>query len=324
MDNSKIIIGFKYLKTLREIQGNEPSKNALQTVIDSIESANFIITSGDMARMNLKGVGVKSVAYINSILKNNDPSKCGIYELDNLDYNMKHKLITIYEMLKLSGVGIVTAKAAYENGITDINVFKEHLLKDGTHRQQIGIKYEEDFNNRIPRAKVTNFINKFGDKLGVFNITYNTFINFEIGGSYKRAKQTSGDIDIILWSLVPNQVSSMFMILLNFLQNEGILKETISLGNIMYQGVASIDENFPSVRIDIKPLHSMKDYYYAVLYFTGPGKFNEMMREKAKSMGLTLGNDDMIVNSSGEKIYVRDEKDIFTILGIEWKEPYER
>lgn len=324
VDNKKLIVAFRYLSLLRDIQGEEGSKNALNTVADGIETANFQIISGEQAKQNIKGVGVKSVSYINSILKNTDPSKCGIYELDTLDPNTMHKLLTIFEMLKISGVGLATAKVAYNNGMTDINVFKQWLATQGTARQQIGIKYEEEFQKRIPRDKITKFIDVFSDNLALFNIGYGTKIDFEIGGSYRREKETSGDIDILLWCLVPNQLSSMFPKIVEYFEGLGILKDKLSFGNVMYQGTGFIDEEYPSVRIDIKALKSINDYYYSVLYFTGSGKFNEMMREKAKSMGLTLGNDEMIINSTGEKIYVRNEKDIFNILGVEWVEPSKR
>lgn len=324
MSNNKLIIAFKYLATLRDIQGKEDNRNALNTVIQSLETANFTVTSGEQAKQYLKGVGAKSVNYINSILQNNDPNKCGIYELDNLDSETRNKLLTIFEMLKISGVGIATAKLAYDNGMRDIETFKQYLATQGNTRQQIGIKYENDFEKRIPRDKVTKFINLFEDGLKQINKYYNIHMNFEVGGSYKRGQENSGDIDILLWSLIPHQTELNFVNIIAAMQQLNLLKETISFGNSMYQGTAHIDLDFPAVRIDIKALNNINEYYYAVLYFTGPGKFNEMMRERAKSMGLTLGNDEMKFTNTGEKIYVRNEKDIFDILGMEWLPPSER
>ena len=92
-NNQKLIRNFTYLKTLRDIQDNIHSSNALKNVIESLERSTIDIVSGDQARNILHGIGTKSVSYINSILKNLDPNKFGIYELDNLSNEEKQKLI---------------------------------------------------------------------------------------------------------------------------------------------------------------------------------------------------------------------------------------
>lgn len=325
VNNSRLILIFSYLKTLREIQGSNGSVIALNKVIESMEQSSFQIQSGEHAKTFIQGVGNQSIQYINGILRNTDPTKSGIYELDNLDELTKHKLLTIFEMTKIPGVGVKIAKQYYENGIKDIETLKIFLQNGGgTTRQQIGIKYIDEFKKRIPREKVTFYLSQFELKLNEYNNYNKTQIRYEVGGSYLRGKETSGDIDIILWSLIPRQVIYNFTFLSNYLKSSNLLKETLSQGEDSYQGVAYIDEEYPAVRIDFKMLANLNEYYYAVLFFTGSAKFNQEMRDKAKSMGLTLGNNEMTINATGEKIYVRNEKDIFDLLEIEWKPPSER
>ena len=48
------------------------------------------------------------------------------------------------------------------------------------------------------------------------------------------------------------------------------------------------------------------------------------MRDKANTMGMTLGNNDLTIKNTGDKIYVRTEQDIFELLGIKWKSPTDR
>lgn len=324
IDNSRLILVFSYLRILREMDGKDDSAKALKTSTDIIEQCKFQIVNGQQMS-HIPGIGKKSVEYINSILSNMNPSCSGVYELDNLDPIKLHKLRTIFEMIKIPGVGVISAKHYYESGVTEIEKFKEILASGGgTTRQKIGSRYIEEFKKRIPREKVTLFIERFNDVIRQYNTHYGTSIKYDVGGSYARGKDTSGDIDIILWSLIPRQVSLNFPILHDGLTRCGLIKETLSSGGDSWQGVAYIDEELPAVRLDFKLLGNMNEYYYAKLYFTGPAELNRELRDRANFMGMTLGNNDFTIKSSGDKIYVRNEQDIFEILGIEWRPATER
>ena len=324
IDNSRLILVFSYLRILREMDGKDDSAKALKTSTDIIEQCKFQIVNGQQIS-HIPGIGKKSIEYINNILLNNNPNLSGIYELDNLDQQKLHKLKTILEMTKIPGVGVISAKHYYESGITDIQKFKELLASGGgTTRQKIGNKYVEEFKKRIPREKIKLFIEKFDDVIKQYNNHYGTSIKYDICGSYSRGKDTSGDIDIILWSLIPKQVSLNFPILHDGLTRGGLIKETLSSGGDSWQGVAYIDDEFHAVRLDFKLLENINEYYYAKLYFTGPAELNREMRDKANTMGMTLGNNDLTIKNTGDKIYVRTEQDIFELLGIKWKSPTDR
>lgn len=324
VDNSRIILVFSYLKVLREMDGRDDAAKALKTSTEIIEQCKFKITKGEQLSY-VVGIGKKTVSYINNILSNTNPKISGIYELDNLDPVKLNKLKTIFEMLKIQGIGIVSAKNYYESGITDIEKLKKILSSGGgTNRQQIGSKYIEEFKKRIPRSKVTLFIKKFNNVIDQYNNHFHTSIRYDVCGSYAREKDTSGDIDIILWSFYPKQVLLNFNVLYDGLVRSGLVKENLSNGLDSCQCVACIDEEYPAVRLDFKFLTNMNEYHYAKLYFTGPAELNREMRDKANSMGMILGNNDLTIKSSGDKIYVRSEQDIFEILGIQWKPASER
>lgn len=324
VDNSRLVTVFTYLRVLREIDGNDASAKALKTSTEIIEQCKFQITNGQQLE-HIKGIGKTSVKYINEILSNRNPNFSGINELDRMDPIKLNMLRVIFEMIKIPGVGVTTAKNYYESGVTDIIKFKEILSSGGgTVRQQIGSQYEEEFKKRIPRDKVTMFLNNFSQRLNEYNIHCGTKIQYECGGSYSRGKDTSGDIDIILYSLIPRQISMNFPILLDCLKRINMIVNTLSSGGDSWQGVVFLDEEYPAVRLDFKIINNINEYYFAVLYFTGPAELNREMRDKADSMGMTLGNNDLTIKSTGEKIYVRNEKDIFDLLGIEWKPPSER
>lgn len=321
--NERIVLVFSYLVLLREMQEKEHSVKALQKVIQNVKAAPFEIFSGEQAIQQLKA-GKTSAQYIDAIVNNTDASKSGIKEIDSMPPNEMNKLKVIMQMTKFEGVGVKTAERYYNAGYTTIEAFKEELERDGTDRQKVGIQYTDEFKKRIPRQKVDFFIQKFDYFLNIYNEHNGSILRYDVCGSYRRGKDTCGDMDIILWSLVPRQTKMAFSNLCEYLKTSGLLRETLSLGEDTYQGVACIDEEFPAVRLDIKCLDNMTEYYFATLYFTGSAELNEQMREKAKSMGLKLSNTEMKILHNNDAIHVRNEKDIFDLLGFEYKEPYMR
>ena len=68
----------------------------------------------------------------------------------------------------------------------------------------------------------------------------------------------------------------------------------------------------------------MDEYYYALLYFTGPAKFNERMRDRAERMEYKLGNNEMIDLRTNKRVIVDSEEEIFDILDMEYLDPENR
>lgn len=321
--NNRIIIDIlSLLRLLRELNNEEYSARALRNAIEGIEKLNVEITSGIQAQNLVPRMGKKCKKYIDGILENIDEDRTGIDELDELSEEDQLFLYSISEMVKIPGIGMKKALKYLDQGY-NIFTLREFLANGGgTTRQRIGIKYASEFERRIPREKIDYFNIIFKSKIKKYNTINETKIKYVISGSYSRGSENSGDLDIILYSKREGEVCEHFSELINFLN--GILIDTLSQGLDSYQGVAYIDEDFPSVRIDIKTTANMNEYYYALLYFTGPGKFNEKMRNKARIMGYKLGNNEMIRLSDGKKIIVHSEKEIFDILKMNFLQPSER
>ena len=95
-----------------------------------------------------------------------------------------------------------------------------------------------------------------------------------------------------------------------------------------YMGVCRFDGPTHH-RIDIK-YYPIEEYAYAILYFTGSGNFNRMLRLHTMKLGLTLS--DKGATPKMEKGVIWDkpiptcltEKDIFDFLGLEYKTPQQR
>ena len=154
---------------------------------------------------------------------------------------------------------------------------------------------------------------------------------FEICGSYRREKPTSGDIDVLVTKIGTKMDSSDDV---NHLErfikrlkkpiksndNQPLLVDDITDKNYetKYMGFAKYKEN-PFRRIDIRYVdHDV--YPSAMLYFTGSAELNLKMRKIAKTMKLKL-SEYGLTKEDGTKIKIESEYDVFKILKIEYLPP---
>ena len=96
-------------------------------------------------------------------------------------------------------------------------------------------------------------------------------------------------------------------------------------------GYCKLSPNYPARRIDIRFV-SYNSYYPAILYFTGSGNFNQIMRRDALRQDYTLneyglykiaGYDGRTI-IKGNKMIVNSEEEIFDILNLSYVKPYDR
>ena len=76
------------------------------------------------------------------------------------------------------------------------------------------------------------------------------------------------------------------------------------------------------MHVDIRIVDE-ESWFPSLIYFTGSKNFNLRMRAKAKYMGFKL-NEYGLFDKSGKRMKIRDEKDIFDILGMKYLEPEDR
>ena len=256
---------------------------------------------------HLHGIGVKILAKIDEII---DTGKLKAANKIRVD-----KVISAIDVIgKVATIGPVKAKELVEkHNIKTIDELRknQHLLNE---KQKIGLKYYEDLQLRIPRQEIDKhniFLQKVVKEL-------DPKITLSIVGSYRRKVKTSGDIDILLRH---TDNKNIFKLVVDKLINIGYLKDTLSYGNKKYGGIGRLDNN-KNRRIDIL-FTTKKEYPFALLYFTGSGVFNTVIRKKAGDLGYKLNEYGM---KKGDEYItgVKDEKDIFKILKIKYLDPENR
>jgi DNA polymerase lambda len=180
------------------------------------------------------------------------------------------------------GLGPRGAEKLYAKGIKSI----EDLRKNEdqlTSMQKIGLKYYEDFKERIPREEVEQLLEKFRKSAYQEVKGGEEVMSVEACGSFRRGRPTCGDIDILITLKNGTNIKGLCEKLVIKLEKEGFLKERLgdfrrsTTGSEGYMGVCQLDAKHKFRRIDIK-VYPRDQYGFALLYFTGSDKFNIKMR----------------------------------------------
>jgi len=131
----------------------------------------------------------------------------------------------------------------------------------------------------------------------------------EVAGSYRREKETVGDIDILVVTKKPEEVSTAISTL-------SLVRDVVAHGDKKL----SFDLK-NGLRVDVRFVK--KDQWgSALLYFTGSKEHNILMRKVAIKKGLKLSEYGLF---KGEKVVAsKEEKDIYDALELRFYEPEER
>ena len=224
-------------------------------------------------------------------------------------------------LTKVYGIGPKKAKQFIDEGLDTIEKLKEHPEKL-TAAQKVGVQYFDDIEKKIPRSEIDEYKEVFEK---VFKESTPPGSKFEIVGSYRRGKQQSGDIDIIITNTDNNKKA--FEDFLDALVEKGIITHLLSRGRTKSLTLAQLPGK-PARRVDLM-YTPPQEYAFAILYFTGSKAFNTMQRQRALDLGYTLnehGMHEMKKGSKGSKVEgdFPDEQSIFKFLGMKYKQPNER
>ncbi|KAL7672832.1 hypothetical protein ACOME3_007712 [Neoechinorhynchus agilis] len=308
--------------------------NAYRKAAESVRQYTKCITSVEEARklVRLKlprlrisigafkeGVGARIAEKIGEFLSKGEINKY-------IEVHNDEKAHIIEKLSSVSGIGPSTARKLYDDGvrsIEDLQAIKSNL----THHQQIGLKYYEEFMQRIPRTEMTSLSEFIRRSIHEFDNRYKV----ESVGSYRRGMASSRDLDILLthpsYSTSDHLCPGLFQLAIEHLLSTNFLTDTMALGETKFMGVCRLSNQHIHRRIDIR-LFPADEYFCAVFYFTGSANFNKRFRVKCLEKGFTL-NEYCIrrIGSTGvpgEKLSVRSEKDLFNYVGERYLRPDER
>lgn len=303
---------------------NQYRLKSITTAVKALEkyNKNNIFVKDLTELLKIKGVGEGTIRRIKEILNTGKLSEIKITEDDKFYLKMIEELEEIY------GIGRTTAyKLFKEYKIKSISELIERVnKKEISVPENImkGIKYAKQLDTTIPKREIDEIHEFLLDTL--FDIDINLFGT--TCGSYRRLKETSGDVDFII---IHNDYKTLNMhmknnyldIFINKLIKKNFIIDSLTKTDVKtkYMGIFKWKTSKPR-RIDIR-IFPLESYYSSLLYFTGSKDFNRQMRLNALSMDYTL-NEYGLYDEKGKMFKVNSEKEIFDLLNMEYITPDKR
>jgi DNA 3'-phosphatase len=289
-------------------KGDRYRVRAYKQAAKSIRTHDKIILSGSQAQKEIKGIGKSIAAKIDEILKTGT-----LQILEERPKEMLDKIKAVKLFTKIYGVGEVTAEKWYDMGYHTFESLAQ-LYPSMTDAQKLGYYYFHQLNKRIPRSEMEIIHQAIDKYLRHYGIEY------VISGSYRRGESSSGDIDILVRDIDKGDNKINIKSVISLL--EPIIVGNLALGSTKYMGIIKLGDDYNARRMDIRLVDS-ESWPYAILYFTGSKELNIEMRKRSIELGLSL-SEYSLTDGSGKKYIAKTEKDIFSILGLDYLEPHER
>ena len=334
--NDLIIHNLQEMYNLHRYKKDTWKAKAYNDALQVIKSVQTPITSPkDIDALNLGKKIKEKVLYI---IQNKE----NIPQLVDESDDTLQKIHAMNELANIHNIGVVKAKELVEeHGILTFDdlVKNEHLLNS---KQKQGVKYHFDIQQKIPRKEMVQHDQMIKT---IMNKAFPDIKEFSLVGSYRRNKEESGDIDLIVKTKASFDMNDLVQVMIQegYIQEDGIF----ALGKKKFMGMAklpsvegmpklpsSVEEGMPKLpssveegtisrRLDIL-FCPASEYAFALLYFTGSKDFNVKMRERAKQLGYRL-NEKGLMDENSEKVKnLKSEKDIFKFLKINYVEPDQR
>ncbi len=308
--------------------------------ITTLGQQNKRITTAKEA-LRLPGIGTSLAATIEEVATED--------RLRRLEYAQQRPEDMIANIfLKIYGVGIKQADKWVAQGHRTLQDLKEKVKLNES--QRIGLEHFDDLNERIPRWEVGALAGVVKEKAAEIDGS----VEFIIGGSYRRGSKDSGDIDLI----ITKKGTTTSQNLLPFLEK---LVQRLTAGGFLTASLASFSGNtskghgskwhgccvlpkaaFPENSGQYRPIWRRIDFLLvpeselgaALIYFTGNDIFNRSIRYLASRKSMRLNQRGLfqnvirdpggVMHTEGDLLEGRDEKKIFELLGVKWREPHER
>ncbi|KAK1654835.1 hypothetical protein BDP81DRAFT_307945 [Colletotrichum phormii] len=184
--NAAFVDSLKTIRTIRKLGGDQIGVRAYSTSIATISAyPHEIANPQEVAR--LPGCGAKIAE-----LWHEWKETGRLPEADEAQANPKFAVIqTFYDIW---GVGDATARDFYGRGWRDLDNVVEYGWDSLSRVQQIGVKYYDEFKLKIPRTEVESI----ADTILAHARRIHPDFQLVIVGGYRRGKQGSGDVDVVM------------------------------------------------------------------------------------------------------------------------------
>ncbi|XP_074518429.1 DNA polymerase lambda [Halichoeres trimaculatus] len=303
-------------------QGDKWRALSYSKAVNALKSYHKPITSYQEA-CQIPGIGKRMADKIDEIMESGHLRK-----IDHIG-----EAVPVLELFtNIWGAGAKTAQLWYQQGfrtLEDIRT-KAHL----TNTQKIGLKHYDDLLDRMPREEAGAIEKVVRDATHAIDPQLVAMAC----GSYRRGKATCGDVDVLITHPDGKSHKGVFSKILQSLHDSGFLTDDLvshedNGEQKKYMGICRLPgpgQRHRRLDIIVVP-HN--EFACAIMYFTGSAHFNRSMRAMAKTKNMSLSehslNKDVVRQGSlkvhtGSPLPTQTEKDVFSLLGLPYREPHER
>lgn len=308
--NADVAAVFEEMADLLEIEGSNPFRirayrNAARTLRDLPRDVGAMLGEGEDLT-ELPGIGEDLAAKIKEVVETGTAAM--------LEQHRKKVPKTLTELLRIPGIGPKRVKALYHDlGIRTLDQLQK-AAQDGLVRSLHGfggkteryildqLKARTGGERRFQLAVATQYaealIAYLSESPGVKQVV--------AAGSYRRAKETIGDLDILVTAVSNSPVMDRFV-------------SYPEVGEILAQGATKASVRLTcKLQVDVRVVPE-DSYGAALLYFTGSKAHNVALRRLAQQQGLKLNEYGLF---KGDRSVAGDtEESVYAAVGLPWISP---
>ncbi|KXJ92834.1 hypothetical protein Micbo1qcDRAFT_232520 [Microdochium bolleyi] len=215
--NDAFIEELKTIRTYRTLNDDKIGVRAYSTAIAALCAYPYeISTAGEIER--LPGCSAKIAA------RWKEWKQQGFLQ-ENRDAENDERLSVLHLFYQIWGVGETTAREFFNKGWRELDDIIEFGWESITRVQQIGIKYYDEFLDRIPRDEVA----AIGDVILEHANKVHPGFQMVIVGSYRRGRKDSGDVDVVLSNPDESATANFVEKIVISLENAKFITHTLTL-----------------------------------------------------------------------------------------------
>jgi len=315
MTNSQIAAVFEQMADLLEFQGANPFRvrayrNGARAIRDLPDSVASIVADDPKRLLEIDGIG-KAVA-----------EKCAVLvdtgELPQLKELLAEVPETVLAMLRIPGLGPKKAAAIYnELGIATLEDLKaaceagqiRQLKGFATKTEKAildGMAIAEAAGKRIYWAEADGIALAMREHLNACK----SIDKLELAGSYRRGRETVGDLDILIVSADVDEVMDRF-------------GEFPGVADVLVRGDTKMSIRLDTgLQIDLRIVPA-ESFGAALQYFTGSKSHNVDLRGLAKQRGLKINEYGVFRVDGDRETYLAgaEEADVYATVDLPWIPP---
>jgi DNA polymerase (family 10) len=300
------------LATMLEIDGANPFRTRAYReaarVLDALPEPVARLAGEEGALEALPGIGKDLAQKIRDLLATGSTA---LYD----DLLVKYPLELVH-LTDLQGLGAKRVRALHDalhirdragleaaarsGQLRELPGFGEKLEQKVLHSLSIA----EQVSGRLLLANVWEVAHGLADRLrAIQGVT-----RVEVAGSFRRRRDTVGDLDLLVCGGMPEQVMDAFT-------THDRVSEVLARG-----GTRSAVRLADGLQVDLR-LVPEESFGAALLYFTGSKEHNIELRRVANDQGLTLNEYGLVREADAGTVAGRTEQDIYRALGMDWIPP---